>query len=256
MLKRGIYRHKHQKEYAEGTVDCGDILLEVHETKTAFVLKLLEQQVRYDAPQIDDLFQNSDRVVIKKDGSKHGMSFCSGQDDWFCLYPYRVGVPYAFTREEPVLTETETKRKKEESTMSNPRQKAPAAPEQQKKAEAAPDQQRTALPTEITARAYPKTGNGNILASLTFDVNGCFAVRGAKLVQGKNGPFVSMPQRQTKGGYQEVVFPITKEMREIVNNVAVSAYQLALQEMTKKMADSQQADSQQAAPTAPTEPTM
>ena len=251
MLKSGIYRHKHQKEYAEGTVDCGDILLEVHETKTAFVLKLLEQQVRYDAPQINDLFQNSDRVVIKKDGSKHGMSFCSGQDDWFCLYPYRVGVPYAFTREKPVLTETETKRKKEESTMSNPRQKAPAAPEQQKKAEAAPDQQRPALPTEITARAYPKTGNGNILASLTFDVNGCFAVRGAKLVQGKSGPFVSMPQRQTKGGYQEEVFPITKEMREIVNNVAVSAYQLALQEMTKKMADSQQA-----APTAPMEPTM
>ena len=251
MLKSGIYRHKHQKEYAEGTVDCGDILLEVHETKTAFILKLLEQQVRYDAPQIDDLFQNSDRVVIKKDGSKHGMSFCGGQDDWFCLYPYRVGVPYAFTREDPVMSMTETKRKKEESTMSNPRQKAPAAPEQQKKAEAAPDQQRTALPTEITARAYPKTGNGNILASLTFDVNGCFAVRGAKLVQGKNGPFVSMPQRQTKGGYQEVVFPITKEMREIVNNVAVSAYQLALQEMTKKMADSQQA-----APTAPMEPTM
>ena len=135
--------------------------------------------------------------------------------------------------------------------MSNPRQKAPAAPEQQKKAEAAPEQQRPALPTEITARAYPKTGSGNILASLTFDVNGCFAVRGAKLVQGKNGPFVSMPQRQTKNGYQEVVFPITKEMREVVNNIAVSAYQLALQEMTKKMADSQQA-----APTAPMEPTM
>ena len=141
--------------------------------------------------------------------------------------------------------------------MSNPRQKAPAAPEQQKKAEAAPEQQRIALPTEITARAYPKTGNGNNLASLTFDVNGCFAVRGAKLVQGKNGPFVSMPQRQTKGGYQEVVFPITKEMREIVNNVAVSAYQLALQEMTKKMADSQQAaPTAPAAPSAPTEPTM
>ena len=152
MLKSGIYRHKHQKEYAEGTVDCGDILLEVHETKTAFVLKLLEQQVRYDAPQIDDLFQNSDRVVIKKDGSKHGMSFCSGQDDWFCLYPYRVGVPYAFTREGPVMSMTEMKRKKEEPTMSNPRQKAPAAPEQQK-AEATPEQQRTTLPTEITARA-------------------------------------------------------------------------------------------------------
>ena len=70
-------------------------------------------------------------------------------------------------------------------------------------------------------------------------------------MQGKNGPFVSMPQRQTKNGYQEVVFPITKEMRETVNSIAVSAYQLALQEMTKKMADPKQA-----APIAPTEPTM
>ena len=250
MLKSGIYRHRHQKEYAEETVDCGDILLEVHETKSAFILKLLEQQVRYDAPQIDDLFQGSDRVAIKKDGSKHGMSFCVGQDDWFCLYPYRVGVPYAFTREGPVMSMTETKRKKEEPTMSNPKQKAPAAPEEPKKT-AAPEQQRAALPTAITARAYPVSGNEHILASLTFDVNGCFAIRGAKLMQGKNGPFVSMPQRQTKNGYQEVVFPITKEMRETVNSIAVSAYQLALQEMTKKMADPKQA-----APTAPTEPTM
>ena len=60
-----------------------------------------------------------------------------------------------------------------------------------------------------------------------------------------------MPQRQTRDGYQEVVFPITKEMREIVNNMGVSAYQLAMKEMAQKMADTQQA-----APTAPTSPTM
>ena len=197
MLKSGIYRHKHQKKYAEGTVDCGDILLEVHETKTAFVLKLLEQQVRYDAPQIDDLFQNSDRVVIKKDGSKHGMSFCSGQDDWFCLYPYRVGVPYAFTREGPVMSMTETKRKKEEPTMSNPRQKAPAAPEQQ----------RPALPTEITARAYPKTGSGNILASLTFDVNGCFAVRGQSWCRERTAPSSPCPSARPRAATRRWSFP-------------------------------------------------
>ncbi len=116
--------------------------------------------------------------------------------------------------------------------MSNPKKKAPEATEQQKEV-------KNALPTEISARAYPVAGGGSVLASLTFDVNGCFAIRGAKLVQGKNGPFVSMPQRQTKDGYQEVVFPITKEMRDVVNNMAVSAYQLAMQEMTQKMTDAQ-----------------
>lgn len=71
MLKKGLYRHHHEIEYAAGSVNAGDILLEVHETKNAFVLTLLEQQVRYDAPQIDDMFQKSNRVVIRKDGSKH-----------------------------------------------------------------------------------------------------------------------------------------------------------------------------------------
>lgn len=123
--------------------------------------------------------------------------------------------------------------------MSNRKQKAAAAAEPEKQA-------KQTLPTEITARAYPVSGDGPVLASLTFDINGCFAIRGAKLVQGKNGPFVSMPQRQAKDGYQELVFPVTKEMREIVNNMAVSAYQLALRDMTQKTQQSQQA-----APTGP-----
>lgn len=106
MLKSGIYRHQHERAYVEENIYLGDIVLNVHETKTAFVLRLLEQQVRYDAPQIDDMFRNSKRVVIQKNGSKHAMSFCKDQDDWFCLYPYRVGVPYDFTHEDR-LKETE-----------------------------------------------------------------------------------------------------------------------------------------------------
>lgn len=96
MLKNGIYRHRHEKEYVEGTVCLGDILLDVKETDTSFILKLIEQNVRYDAPQIDDMFRKSDRVLIRKDGSKHAMSLIDGMDTWFCLYPYRVGVPYTF----------------------------------------------------------------------------------------------------------------------------------------------------------------
>lgn len=112
--------------------------------------------------------------------------------------------------------------------MNNLRQKPTAAPKPQ-------EQAKSTLPTEITARAYPVAGDDHVLANLTFDVNGCFAIRGAKLMQGKNGPFVSMPQRQTRDGYREVVFPITKEMRETVNNIGVAAYQLAMKDMAQKM---------------------
>ena len=132
--------------------------------------------------------------------------------------------------------------------MSNPKQNT-----QKQAGPPAQEQAKKTLPTEITARAYPVAGDGPVLANLTLDVNGCFAIRGAKLVQGKNGPFVSMPQRQTKDGYQEVAFPTTKEMHELVNNAAVSAYQLAMSEMAQKLEKTQQAapTTQQAAPTGP-----
>ena len=117
-----------------------------------------------------------------------------------------------------------------------------------------PAEEKMTLPVSLTARAYPTAGDGPVLAGLTFDINGVVAIRGAKLVDGKNGPFVSMPQRQTKDGYQEVVFPVTKEMRDLMNNTAVSAYQLAVNEMTEKMARSQQTT--QDVPTQATGPVM
>ena len=108
MLKPGIYRHCHDNEYADGTVvHGGEIVLEVHETKTAFVLCLMEQGVRYDAPQIDDMFRKSKRVLIKKNGSKHAMTFCDNNNEWFCLYPYRVGVPYSFEHEDSIKRTTD-----------------------------------------------------------------------------------------------------------------------------------------------------
>ena len=236
MLKSGIYRHRHQTSYADGTVvEHGNILLDVHETKSSYVLTLLEQQVRYDAPQIDDLFRKANRVVIKKNGSQHGMSVCNGIDDWFCLYPYRVGVPYSFEYEGQKLSKTEIKRKTEEDNeMSNTKQNAKKEP-----VKAPQEDQGKARPTEIGVRAYPIGGDGSVLANLTFDINGCFAIRGAKLIQGKNGPFVSMPQRKVGDEYREVVFPITKEMRDQVNSMALDAYQLALAEMQEKLGQTQ-----------------
>lgn len=90
MLKTGNY--KCRVDYCGR--DAGEITLFVKETAQHFVLELIENTVRYDAPQIDDMFREKNVVKINKGGSKHAMTF-SG-DNWFCLYPYRVGVPYPF----------------------------------------------------------------------------------------------------------------------------------------------------------------
>ena len=88
MLKHGKYK------YINKSWQGGKILLEVKETPKAFKLKLIESTVRYDAPQIDDMFRCKNDVTIRKDGSNHAVDI--GGDDWFCLYPYRCGAVYLF----------------------------------------------------------------------------------------------------------------------------------------------------------------
>lgn len=67
------------------------------------------------------------------------------------------------------------------------------------------------LPCE--ARFYNTKGDDVQFINLTF----CraVAVRGVKVVNGKNGPFVSFPSyKDEEGEYHEYIFPITAEARE------------------------------------------
>lgn len=95
MLLAGTYRWESDRPGIWG----GHVRVNMKETATSFIITLLENTCRFNAPQLDDLFQNSKRVVIRKDGSKHALSFVDGCNEWFCLYPYRVGVPYGFSKE-------------------------------------------------------------------------------------------------------------------------------------------------------------
>ena len=78
----------------------------------------------------------------------------------------------------------------------------------------------------IEAQVYPlKEPRNNTLAMASLTIAGCFAVRGVKVVQGRNGPFVSMPQaKDGKGEYQDVCFPISKEVREQVSKLVLDKY--------------------------------
>lgn len=113
------------------------------------------------------------------------------------------------------------------------------------------EQERPSLPTQIAVRAYPVSDMGQVLANLSVDVNGCFAIRGAKLVQGKNGPFVSMPQRKVGEEYKDIVFTTTREMYDKLNATAIAAYGQAMDAMAEK-----HRQAQQTAASAPTGPTM
>ena len=76
-----------------------------------------------------------------------------------------------------------------------------------------------------SVRIYPSNGKDNVLAYAAVDLNGAFVIHGLRVVQGRNGPFVSMPQRMVKGEYKDVCFPCTREFRQIFVDAVLDAYE-------------------------------
>lgn len=60
-------------------------------------------------------------------------------------------------------------------------------------------------------------------ANLTFDDE--LVVKGVKVVEGSKGTFVSMPSSEGKDGkYYDDVFPITKDLREHIQDIVLDEY--------------------------------
>lgn len=68
-------------------------------------------------------------------------------------------------------------------------------------------------------------GDGPAKAIGTLIVNGEFAVHGIKVVDGKNGLYVAMPSEKRNGGYEDVVFPVTKEARAAIDSAVLGTYE-------------------------------
>jgi stage V sporulation protein G len=64
-------------------------------------------------------------------------------------------------------------------------------------------------------------------ANVTFDDS--FVIRGMKIIQGNNGYFVSMPSRKRPDGtYQDIAHPVNKEMRQLIEQKVLEAYESEL----------------------------
>jgi stage V sporulation protein G len=86
----------------------------------------------------------------------------------------------------------------------------------------------------MTVTAEVKTllnNEGKAKAILSLNFGGLFVVRGARLVDGVKGLFVSMPSRRVaEGEYKAICFPITEDFRVQILDAAKAAYEKALAE--------------------------
>lgn len=112
--------------------------------------------------------------------------------------------------------------------------------------QSAPEQE--ALPMEMEVKIYTLNTSGNVLANASVTLNGCFAVRGVKVISSENGPFVSMPRYKGRDGYKDICFPCTKEFHQQFSDAVVAAYRQALAQLPQRQ---QVAPQEQEAPPAP-----
>ena len=83
---------------------------------------------------------------------------------------------------------------------------------------------------DMTVKVFPVQNSKNLLATASVTLGGCFAVCGIQIRDGKNGAFVSMPQRKdAKGEYHDICFPTTAEMRQAINAAVLGEYERTAQ---------------------------
>lgn len=76
--------------------------------------------------------------------------------------------------------------------------------------------------------------NSKTVALATVTVADCLVLTGLRIVKGKKGLFVSMPQRKLskpdKNGneYADIFFPVTHDFREELNNAILDEYDRAI----------------------------
>ena len=79
---------------------------------------------------------------------------------------------------------------------------------------------------DMTVKVFPVQSSKNLLATASVTLGGCFAVCGIQIRDGKNGTFVSVPQRKdAKGEYHDICFPTTAEMRQAIQTAVLGEYE-------------------------------
>lgn len=74
-------------------------------------------------------------------------------------------------------------------------------------------------------RIYRYNGESKIKAFVDLVIGDSLLIKGVRIVDGKKGLFVSMPQEKGKDNHwYDVVQPIKKEVRVEISNLVINAY--------------------------------
>ncbi|MEG2086062.1 MAG: septation regulator SpoVG [Clostridia bacterium] len=62
-------------------------------------------------------------------------------------------------------------------------------------------------------------------AIVSITIDNCLVIHDIKIIEGKDGDFISMPSRKTKDGeFVDIVHPINPQTRQIIQDTILKAY--------------------------------
>lgn len=78
--------------------------------------------------------------------------------------------------------------------------------------------------SDIRIRLVDKA-DSKLKAVASITIEDCFVVHDIKVIEGKDGYFISMPSKKTPDGeYKDIVHPINTETREMISAQVIEAY--------------------------------
>lgn len=83
--------------------------------------------------------------------------------------------------------------------------------------------------TDVRVRKVNKDGKMKAVVSVTFE--NAFVVHDIKVIEGENGRFIAMPSRKSlEGEFRDIAHPINSETRQMIQDIVLQKYDLALLE--------------------------
>jgi len=78
--------------------------------------------------------------------------------------------------------------------------------------------------TDIRIRML-KNKDSKIKASASVTIDDCFVVHDIKVIEGNDGPFISMPSRKTnEGDFKDIAHPLNSLTREHLKTLILNKY--------------------------------
>jgi stage V sporulation protein G len=89
---------------------------------------------------------------------------------------------------------------------------------------------------KLDVRAYPiAEPKGSVVAFASVTIDDMFAVTNMRVINSDKGLFVAMPQvKDSKGEYRDICFPVTADLRKLLNDAILGAYALEKQAPAKE----------------------